>query len=484
MGRVRRRRWFIGGLAAEAILLAVELSTGGTVVITSGFVVPPLVIALYATPDETAIVGAAATIASVVAIAVRQWVDLEWVIPFLVVTLGAVIAWFTALARANAGRSTYELGLLAEVGEVADGRAGLEETIRRVTELAVPELASCCCIDAIAEDGSIRRIAANVASDTPNREAMEAALLRRRVAPVGSTEAARSGQPIVLESVAHTLPQLAADARDRRIFEQAGWGPGVFLPLHARGRRIGVVSLIRRAGEEFDPRTIRFTQVLAGRVGAALDNAGLSAELSGIERRLDAILDNLDEAVTVQDAVTGRTTYANEAAARLLQISPEELMTSDPGDIMDRYEVRAEDGSPIDLEALPAWRLRDGEDPGPMTVRNVVRATGEERWLVNRVTGVTDDAGRLALIVNVIEDVTETKRAERAQHLLAEIGLVAGHDEPEAMLRVVAEAFVPEWSETCALALVERDRVRPVLVNRGDACRVRRARGGGGRGAR
>src|SRR3954466_7332680 len=58
MGRVRRRRWFIGGLAAEAILLAVELSTGGTVVITSGFVVPPLLVALYASPDAKALRGA------------------------------------------------------------------------------------------------------------------------------------------------------------------------------------------------------------------------------------------------------------------------------------------------------------------------------------------------------------------------------------------------------------------------------------------
>jgi PAS domain-containing protein len=39
-------------------------------------------------------------------------------------------------------------------------------------------------------------------------------------------------------------------------------------------------------------------------------------------------------------------------------------------------------------------------------VRNVRRATGAERWLVQHATRVRDGEGRVTMVVNLIEDVT------------------------------------------------------------------------------
>ena len=61
-----------------------------------------------------------------------------------------------------------------------------------------------------------------------------------------------------------------------------------------------------------------------------------------------------------------------------------------------------------------------GETPGPLVVRAINRRTGEERWRIVKATAVP---GR-RLAVNVIEDVTEVKRAELAQRFLAEAGAV------------------------------------------------------------
>jgi signal transduction histidine kinase len=47
------------------------------------------------------------------------------------------------------------------------------------------------------------------------------------------------------------------------------------------------------------------------------------------------------------------------------------------------------------------------------------RATGEERWRVNKARGVRDSRGRMRLVVTVIEDITDQKRAEVAQRLLS-----------------------------------------------------------------
>jgi hypothetical protein len=131
------------------------------------------------------------------------------------------------------------------------------------------------------------------------------------------------------------------------------------------------------------------------------------------ERELTAALGVLGEAVTVTGD-NGRTIYANHAALDLLRVgSLEELLSSEAGDLMDRFDVYDERGRPIALSELPGSRLRAGErDVAPMLVRNVVRATGEERWLLNSASVVPGRKSGPLRVANVIEDLTELKRAE------------------------------------------------------------------------
>ena len=103
------------------------------------------------------------------------------------------------------------------------------------------------------------------------------------------------------------------------------------------------------------------------------------------------MLDGLAEAVTVSDE-RGRTVYANDAAVRLLRLTPAERVRRAPRahELMDRFEVYDEHGAPVSLDAAARARAsRAGElDPAPMLVRNVVKATGEERWLLNKTTAI------------------------------------------------------------------------------------------------
>ena len=128
-----------------------------------------------------------------------------------------------------------------------------------------------------------------------------------------------------------------------------------------------------------------------------------------------AVVGKLAEAVTVTDP-HGWTVYANEAAIDLLRLRDlDELLDKPPGDIMDRFAVYDEDGRPLELTDLPSARLMAGEEGADeLLVRNVVRATGEERWLVNKVTLLRGPDGEVRRLINVIEDVTPVKRAERA----------------------------------------------------------------------
>ena len=63
-----------------------------------------------------------------------------------------------------------------------------------------------------------------------------------------------------------------------------------------------------------------------------------------------------------------------------------------------------------------------GLEPKPLVVHTVNRETGEDGWRVTKASGVYDRDGNVKLVVNVIEDITEVKRAELTQRMLARAG--------------------------------------------------------------
>ncbi len=271
--------------------------------------------------------------------------------------------------------------------------------------------------------------------------------------------------PEVIERVRELLVPAFADACEIELGE-AEHDPGATLvvPLRSRGRPIGTMALRGPSHEDHE-----FALLLGGRIALALENALLESR----EDWLTTALGTLAEAVTIQDE-SGALVYANDAAAVALGFaSAEELLATPPRQIVDAYESFNEDGSPLRLEQLPARRLMVGEAPGPLLVRAINRSTGEERWRIVKATAVP---GR-RLAVNVIEDVTDVKRAELAQRFLAEVGAVlASSLDYEQTLARIAELAVPRLGDWCAVSLPDADRLRTVAVAHADPEKVRFAR--------
>lgn len=236
---------------------------------------------------------------------------------------------------------------------------------------------------------------------------------------------------------------------------------------------------------------LNLVATLASRWGAE-EGAGVWFELDrgdgdarpaigdAIGGQLATVLDGLAEAVTVSDG-HGRTVYANDAAARLLRLTASEQAKGATGaELMDRFDVYDEHGAPVVLEQLPGSRVRAGDpSPAPMLVRNVVKATGEERWLLNKTTAIRDADGHVTGVVNVIEDVTQAKRTELAQRLLAEASeALASSLDYESTLQRIAQVAVPGFADWCGVdvpdasgfaqlvALVHRDPAKVALARR------------------
>ena len=210
-------------------------------------------------------------------------------------------------------------------------------------------------------------------------------------------------------------------------------------------------------------------------MAVVLDNAGLSRQAAEAERRLVAALDTLGEAVTM-NAPDGRTVYANRAAVELLRAdSPEDLTTRQVGEISARFAMYDEHGAELAIDDFPAFKALAGDDaPEPLLLRNVVRATGEERWLINKVTVLRDARGSVDRVVNVIEDVTDVKRAQLTQALLAEATRILSSSLDYAdTLQRVAEVAVGGLADWCAVDLPGADgRITQVAVAHADPAKL------------
>ena len=222
------------------------------------------------------------------------------------------------------------------------------------------------------------------------------------------------------------LRNFAAGSAHARFMIAQGYHSAVVAPLVARRRTLGAFSVLRLGeGAPYAAEDFAVVCELARHAALAIDNARLFSEVRGVEQRLEAILLNLAEAITLTDA-EDRIVFANQAAAQLLGASgPAELMGSNQQQIMERLLVLDEHGRELAPERMPRLRLFAGEPPASLLVRIIVRATGEERWLIARPAPIDDpESGALRYSVNVYEDITEVKRVQMAESFMAEASQV------------------------------------------------------------
>ncbi len=358
----------------------------------------------------------------------------------------------------STGPEGNRFALLAAAGEIADGTLLVESTVAQLLGLVVPAFADIATLDSISPDGELRRLGSRV--DAPRgREELEAALLRRRPlpdAPVGLPRAIVSAESQLLPSVTdEQLRLIASSEEDFELLRALELRSALFVPLRARGRTVGALALgVGTSGRSYGDDDLRYAEILSGHLALALDNATLSQTVTGLERRLEAMLTNLAEAVIVREA-GGDIVFANSAAARLLNLgSVRDVTAATPQELMELYDVFDEAGARLELANLPSSCAARGEEPEPLLVRNVSRATGEERWLLHKATPLFDADGSLSLIVSVVEDLTEVKRAELAQRLLAEAGQeLSSSLDYERTLQHVARLIVSRLADWCAVVM-------------------------------
>ena len=479
------RMWLVGALAALATLAVIDLATGSSTFARSLYLLPVLAIAIRAPAGDVAV---AACVAAVLGFVSPFWNDTAAsVLPVITIVSGSAIAIWGAREREAAERARAaseternQVRLLAEAAQITDGAAHIDEALRRLVDLLVPEIADAAWVDVVGADGRTQRIAARV--DGPAAEVLETWLMARgattRIAVSPTTRALRGEGGQLAELTGELRAGMIHDEDDRRLLDLSRLRWTMALPLAPSGGPLGALGLgVGESGRRYDEDDLAFARLLVGRAGLALANAQLVDRLTATQRRLDGILGSLAEAVTVED-LRGRMAYANQAAARLLGLPDvPAVLTADPEDLVGRFEIRHPDGRPVGIDELPGRRVLRGETPEPLLTQSIYRATGEVHWFLTKATALVDETGEL-LAVNVIEDVTEEHEAALRERFLAEAGqALASSLGYEETLRSVAQLAVPGLADWCAIELPDdRGTLQQVALAHVDPGRVEQGR--------
>ncbi|MCB9457939.1 MAG: GAF domain-containing protein [Anaerolineaceae bacterium] len=96
-------------------------------------------------------------------------------------------------------------------------------------------------------------------------------------------------------------------------------------PMHARGKIIGILSIMSKKTEAFDDEIITVLKAIADTVGVALDNARLYENSVEHEQRLDAILQSTADGIIATDH-NGRIHLINHAAESMFDVSARKLI--------------------------------------------------------------------------------------------------------------------------------------------------------------
>jgi PAS domain S-box-containing protein len=189
-------------------------------------------------------------------------------------------------AQRRAEAAARRAQLVADVTSDLSDTLDAEEAVARLAHLLVPELADWCLVTLVDEDGGLRDV--GWAHVDPAMQEATARYSAVRVAALTSTslvaQAVRTRHPAVIthdatERIAAVLEP--GEARD--LLRQLAPSSAGILPMQARGRTVGLLSLFGGAGRgPYDADLVAAARDVAARAALALDNARLFQE----QRRL------------------------------------------------------------------------------------------------------------------------------------------------------------------------------------------------------
>jgi PAS domain S-box-containing protein len=345
----------------------------------------------------------------------------------------------------DAERGRDRLGFLAEASALLGSTLDVEQILAQLCSLVAGRFADWCAIHLLDESGRARAVA--VAHEDPDRTALAQAELAAfppaRVPPAMVSRAIETGEPVLVAQRDASLPERAFEREE-------GMHSGMVVPLVARGRAVGSLSLVRAETlESYTQDDLEFAVDLARRAAVALDNAWLY-RASEEQAQAARVLASVGDGVFLVDR-HGLVRTWNRAAAAATGLPARAVIDRSaveaiPGwaAVVSRVPVTAEGGGAPRAESLP------------------LELGGRELWLSMHGVAVADG------IVYAFRDLTEERALEAMR---TEFVSTVSHELRTPLAAIYGAAMTLRRSD---VTLAEEQRASLLDVVSGEADRLAR----------
>jgi PAS domain S-box-containing protein len=278
---------------------------------------------------------------------------------------------YTAVLRdvTEQKRIESEQRFLAEVGPVLATSLDYEETLSKIAELAVKDIADLCIVDLVEGDEDVQRL--RVTSRDPEKAWLselirDVPLDRHRPHLMQSTLETR--RPVLLQSPsAETIASLAQSEEHHQTLREAEIRSMVAVPLMAHGRLLGAMAFVSSTPSRvYGAADVRLAEELAQRAALSIENARLYRTAQRATQARDEVL-----GVVAHDLRNPLGTILMQAAL-LRAKGPEADRQSRATEVIERAATRMKRliEDLLDVTRMEAGRLPI--EPAPLPAREVV----------------------------------------------------------------------------------------------------------------
>lgn len=316
-------------------------------------------------------------------------------------------------ARAEAEAATERLEFLAEASNVLAASLDYPTTLATVAHLIVPRMADWCIVHVLDEEGACRRLAvahSEIEKTSPVAE-LQQLYPEDPSAQYGVAKVLRTGRsefyPQITDEI---LQRVARDERHLSLLRAAKFASLMIVPLSARGRTLGALSLIlAESSRHYNLADLAFAEDLARRAALAVDNARLYRESHQATRSKEQALALLD--TLLASAPVGMAVFDREL--RLLRLNQTLAATYDLP-LESLRGRRIEEFCPTLKPIADHLRqvLQSGKPVLNVELSGQVNGASARRDFLTSYFPVRSTEGELLGVGLVLTDITERKCAE------------------------------------------------------------------------